>query len=259
MDYNLHTHTIRCSHALGQDEEYVIRAIDRGLKVFGFSDHVPLALLDGFESTYRVQTKDASDYALSVNALKEKYKEKIKIYLGFEMEYYPDIFDDMLKYVKDLGAEYLVLGQHFIGPEYPRGNNNDYTYYQTDDIKVLKKYCDLVVEGIKTGVFTYVCHPDIINFNGDIKTYREQVERICKASKEYDVPLEINFLGIRENRVYPREEFWSVAGKIGSPVTFGSDAHNPMHVVKEDDLITAKEIVKKYDLNYIGRPKIIKI
>ncbi|MBQ7793091.1 MAG: hypothetical protein IJ366_01090 [Clostridia bacterium] len=47
--------------------------------------------------------------------LKEKYKDEIDIKIGFEIEYYPDEFNNMLKNAIDLGAEYLILGQHFLG------------------------------------------------------------------------------------------------------------------------------------------------
>jgi Histidinol phosphatase and related hydrolases of the PHP family len=36
---NWHTHTSRCGHAVGTDEEYVQAAIQGGLKTLGFSDH----------------------------------------------------------------------------------------------------------------------------------------------------------------------------------------------------------------------------
>ncbi len=36
---NYHTHTARCGHAIGTDEEYVQTAIQAGLKTLGFSDH----------------------------------------------------------------------------------------------------------------------------------------------------------------------------------------------------------------------------
>ena len=40
MKYCYHTHTKRCGHAVGEDEEYVIEAIKAGIKDLGFSDHV---------------------------------------------------------------------------------------------------------------------------------------------------------------------------------------------------------------------------
>ena len=46
MDYNYHTHTARCGHAVGEDEEYVKRAIECGIKYMGFSDHAPIRFPD---------------------------------------------------------------------------------------------------------------------------------------------------------------------------------------------------------------------
>ena len=37
---NYHTHTSRCGHALGTDEEYVLEALGFGLTELGFSDHI---------------------------------------------------------------------------------------------------------------------------------------------------------------------------------------------------------------------------
>ena len=41
LENNYHTHTARCGHAIGTDEEYVLKAIEIGVKELGFSDHVP--------------------------------------------------------------------------------------------------------------------------------------------------------------------------------------------------------------------------
>ena len=38
MIANYHTHTYRCHHADGTEREYVERAIENGLKIFGFSE-----------------------------------------------------------------------------------------------------------------------------------------------------------------------------------------------------------------------------
>ena len=39
LKQNFHTHTSRCGHAIGLDEDYVKTAIKAGIKVLGFSDH----------------------------------------------------------------------------------------------------------------------------------------------------------------------------------------------------------------------------
>lgn len=38
---NYHTHTTRCMHAIGSEEEYILAAISAGYTELGFSDHTP--------------------------------------------------------------------------------------------------------------------------------------------------------------------------------------------------------------------------
>ncbi len=252
MDYNYHTHTKRCSHATGEDEEYILRAIEGGVRHMGFSEHAPLKLPDGTEHYYRLQVADMEDYFSTLKALREKYKEQIEISIGFEMEYYAEYFDEMLKLARDSGAEYLILGQHQIclTPDYI------HSYKVTDDPQLLVRFVDATVAAMRTGVFSYVAHPDIIRFEGDEELYRRQMRRICLESLELDIPLELNFLGIREGRAYPNMRFWQIAGEVGAPVTFGFDAHFPDAAYDAESLIKAREMVAKCGLNYIGRPRL---
>ena len=83
------------------------------------------------------------------------------------------------------------------------------------------------------------------------------MRRICQTSKECSIPLEINFKGIRENRIYPNETFWQIAGDVGAPVTFGSDAHDSIDAYDGRSLEKACKIIEKYSLNYVGKPNII--
>ena len=88
LDFNYHTHTYRCGHAVGEDEQYVINAIKLGIKKLGFSDHVMLP--SGFDQPgIRGSFAQLEDYLHSIRALKEKYKDQIEIFVGFEAEYYP--------------------------------------------------------------------------------------------------------------------------------------------------------------------------
>lgn len=256
MNYNYHTHTPRCRHANGTPEEYVIRAIDSGIKYFGFSDHLPFAFPNGKESNYRVPVKEAKEYVSEIAVLKEKYKDKIDIKIGFEMEYYPKYFDEMLKNAIDYGAEYLILGNHFINQT---ENDGTYVLLPNDKAEDLKEYTRCVVEAIKSGVFSYVAHPDIFNFTGDDSVYCTEARKLCVASCEYDIPLEINFLGMRRKKNYPNELFWKIAGEEKSPVIFGCDAHDTHDIPDKESYDVAMEMVNQYKLNYIGKPVIRKI
>ena len=256
MNYNFHTHTYRCSHAYGTEEEYIKKAIEGGIKQLGFSDHLPFRFPDGYESYFRIPVVLVEDYFKTLTALREKYKDEIEIHIGFEMEYYPLYFEDMLRNAREYGAEYLILGQHFLSNEHPdgypvKGGNTS--------VERLKEFVSSVVSAIESGVFTYVAHPDNFGFIGDEEIYREEVRKICVASREMDVPLEINFLGIRENRHYPNEVFWKVAAEEGSPVTFGFDAHTVSSAYDGESLQKAETLVRELNLNYIGAPKLRKI
>ena len=254
MDYNYHTHTFLCMHATGALEHYVASAIKGGIKYMGFSDHIPFLRADGDYSNYRIRPQTVGFYIDEVKRLKEKYKDQIDIKMGFEMEYYPKDFDRMLKSAIDYGAEYLILGEHFLEDECAQKLSGNAL---TDNEDYLAHYVKNVIAAIKSGVFTYVAHPDIVNFKGPDEIYDREMMKLIKVSEEYNIPLEINFLGIREGRKYPKEHFWELVGKTKAPVTFGFDAHHSSHAADFDSLPKAMELVKKYNLNYIGKPNLI--
>lgn len=254
MEYNYHTHTHRCGHASGTEEEYIKRAIENGIKYMGFSDHVPLRFSDGTESGHRIPVSEAESYCSEIKELGEKYKNEIDIKVGFEMEYYPDYFDETLERVIEYGADYLILGQHYMDSEnvVPK-----HVFAENNDVEDLRKYVSVVVSAMRKKVYTYIAHPDGFNFVGDVCVYQNEIRKMCIASRELDVPLEINFLGIRDNRNYPNNAFWQIAGEEKCPVVFGFDSHDIPSAFDGESLAVAKKMVEKYDLNYIGKPKLV--
>ncbi len=225
----------------------------------GFSDHAPFRQNDGFGLYWRVQEDELSDYISELRLIRDKYIGKTELNIGFEMEYYRESFDKMLETAVLAGGEYIILGQHFLDEEAERSSANFHTIVPTDSEEKLRAYADTVSEGIRTGKFTYVAHPDIMNFTGDAELYRKEMSKICEASKECGVPLEINLLGIREGRNYPCSAFWQLAGEIGAPVTFGFDAHRAIDAFDGDSIPIAEALVEKYGINYIGRPRLVRI
>ena len=74
MKANYHTHTARCGHAKGTDEQYVRAAIAQNFDVLGFSDHVPWPYASGYTHTGVRMTVDRLDeYIASLRALKARY------------------------------------------------------------------------------------------------------------------------------------------------------------------------------------------
>ena len=70
---NFHTHTSRCKHAYGKDEEYVISAIENQYKILGFSDHSCWKYNTGFVSGMRMRLNEFDGYKNSILSLKEKF------------------------------------------------------------------------------------------------------------------------------------------------------------------------------------------
>ena len=78
--FNYHTHTYRCGHAGGDDEQYVRAAIAAGYQILGFSDHAPYPGV--VHRGDRMNMEELDGYITSINHLKEKYADQIEIKLG---------------------------------------------------------------------------------------------------------------------------------------------------------------------------------
>lgn len=74
---------------------------------------------------------------------------------------------------------------------------------------------------------------------------------ICRTAKELQIPLEINLLGIRSHRSYPRRSFWTVAAEYGCEVVLGSDAHSPDMVSDPESEAVAQSWIRQLDLHLI--------
>ncbi len=232
---NYHTHTARCGHANGADEEFVKAAIEGGFDEIGFSDHAPMLFPSelNYYSSFRMKPELAQDYVNSVKALREQYAGEIKINLGFELEYYPALFENELEYLKSFGIDYLILGQHFTLNEFEPAAF--YCGSKTSDAAIFNQYIKQAIEGLETGKFTYFAHPDLINFIGDEDYYKQQMYGLCRRARELGIPLEFNMYGFIDNRNYPNGAFWELAAEVGNDVVIGLDAHWP-------ELFTMREV-----------------
>ena len=251
MLFNYHTHTKRCNHAQGDEREYVEHAVKSGLKTLGFSDHAPYLFPNSdYQSFFRMKQDELFSYAESVRTLAKEYQKDIRILCGFELEYYPDFHKQEMAFLSQVKPDYLLLGQHFVGNEFSRLNS---TGIKTDDF-ALVSYVTQVIAGLATGNFLYLAHPDIAGVSCSPETVDREYRRLCEYAKHTGIPLEINFLGLRDKRRYPSEKFFEIAGQVGASVIFGADAHEPWVVADKESEKTAWDMVKKFNLKVIDKP-----
>lgn len=251
MIANYHTHTVRCRHAKGTEREYIEQAIANGLKVLGFSDHAPYLFYDSVEvpegayySNMRMRPEEFRDYCDTLVQLREEYKDRIRILIGLEMEYYPAHFQRTRRWMKDFPVDYLILGQHFLGNE----QNAPYSGAKTNDEATLARYVDQVIAGLKTGCFSYVAHPDLLCYTGRDRIYTAHMTRLCKAMKAAGAPAELNLLGFEQHRSYPNPRFWELVAETGCPCVLGCDAHVPAAVAKPHIIANARQYLSNFRL-----------
>ena len=169
--------------------------------------------------------------------------------MGFEAEYLPYLFDEQLQMCEDLGVEYLILGQHFLNG----ACEGKAAVMKTTEELALRTYLNNVLEGLSTGKYTYLCHPDLINYQGDDRIYYEAMRYLCEETKSMDIPLEINLLGAGDGRNYPSDRFFAIAGEVGNDVIIGIDAHEPESIGNQKAYLRGMEYVNKYGLHLLKK------
>ncbi|MBR5684013.1 MAG: histidinol-phosphatase [Ruminococcus sp.] len=247
MFANYHTHTCRCGHAQGEDREFVEHAIAGGIKVLGFADHCPWVFDNGYVSDIRMKLSEVEGYFRSLTDLKKEYSDDIRIYIGFEAEYIPQLIEAQDRLLADYPLDYMIMGQHFNDPEY----EGDYMGAPVFRESLLIQYVDRIIEGMESGRYRYVAHPDLIRYMGGDEEYEKHMTRLCEYLKVKDIPVEINLLGMAGGRHYPSDRFFSIAQKIGNKAIIGCDAHIPGALCDSAAIKRGREFADRYGLEIV--------
>jgi histidinol-phosphatase (PHP family) len=236
MKVDLHNHTVLCNHATGSVNEYVEAAIARGTEYFGFSDHAPME----YDHEYRMSFFQMELYEQWVQEARERYKEKITILLGYEVDFLPKYMDDR---VLKRPCDYLIGSIHFIDEW--GFDNPDYIHkYEGANMDIIySRYFELMEAMALSGKFDIVGHFDLLKvFNFFPKTdIRILAANALKAIKKANMTVEINVSGLRKpvSEAYPSPLLLESIALLEIPITFSSDAHRPDQVGMFSDEIEA--------------------
>ena len=254
MRVDLHNHTRLCNHAEGSLEEYIEKAIEQNIDIFGFSDHAPM----DFDPRYRMGFSQMKEYEEGVKEVRKKYEGQIDIRLAYEVDYLPGHID---KRVLEADVDYLIGSVHFID-KWGFDNPEFIGKYEGADIDAIwQDYFDLVEQMAKEGLFDIVGHLDLIKvFKYVPKTdVRLIAQKAMDAIKRAGMSIEINAAGYRKpiGEPYPSRELLIMAYERGIPITFGSDAHKPKQVgFKKDEIVAfAKSVGYTEAVHYIKRER----
>lgn len=249
---DLHNHTARCNHAEGTIDDYIKKAIERKIDIFGFSDHAPM----DFDPRYRMDFKQMKAYENDIRTAQLKYKDQIEIRLAYEVDYVPGHIDER---VLKTDVDYLIGSVHFID-RWGFDNPEFIGRYEGADIDTIwRDYFELVERMAKEGKFDIVGHLDLIKvFKYVPKTDVRLIARdAMDAIKKSGMVIEINAAGYRKpiGEPYPSRELLEMAYERSIPITFGSDAHKPSQVgYKKDEIMAfAKSVGYTEAIDFIKR------
>jgi len=230
---DLHNHTTLCNHATGSIEEYIKRAIELKIDIYGFSEHAPM----DFDKKYRLDIKEKEFYENEIRNLKDKYKEQIKILLAYEVDYMQNIpmLDDILNAKVDylIGSVHFLDGWGFDNPEFIG------EYKNRDIDKIWQDYFDTIESMANSNLFDVVGHFDLIKVfkflpNSDIK---KMAYNALKAIKNSNMVVEVNAAGLRKpiKETYPSKDILELVYEMNIPITLSSDAHSVEQIGFEYD------------------------
>ena len=217
-----HVHTFRSGHAEEiNDEAYIQKAIEYGATGIWFTDHAPF-LGDPFGN--RMKYDELEEYISTLSHYKTAYSDSISVHIGLEIEYFPS-FEAYYKELRtNSDMEMLLLGQHMA--ETVPGK---YTFSWDKERLKKEEFLALgnaIVEGIETGYFDAVAHPDRIFrrcklWNDDMQSVSEE---IIHAAQKQAIPLEINVSSMTQKHHF-WQQFWaSVPSDVQKII--GVDAHS---------------------------------
>lgn len=257
MLQNLHTHTTFCD-GKNSAREMIESAISMGFDSLGFSGHAPTVQKTDWEM------KDVDGYKNEILKLKEEYADKIKIFLGIELDRYSEgAFEDK-------GFEYKIGSVHMA---FKNGAQIDYDHayeqsrsyidelFDGNSLEYARLYFSTLAELPSVFDFDFVGHfdvltkfsekhPELIPIEG--KEYRNMALEALHTLKETHEFFEVNTGAIsRGHRTtpYPAPFILDEMKALNCKLILTSDCHAGNAI--DCNFKEAKEYIKSHGFDHL--------
>lgn len=242
---NFHTHSSFCD---GKNtlSEMAKAAYEKGITHLGFSSHA----IFPFSGTWHIQIKDFESYKNEIDHLKEEYKGRMKIYMGFEADWLPPAAAPVKSYYSKWKPDFLIGSVHYVSSEKGLASVDHKTdmvkrgidfAFDGDGRKMVKAYFETQRKMLETCDFDILAHPDLVRkrngelslFDENEEWYKKELELTADAIAKAGVIAEINTGAIVRGAmddVYPSATFLSMLKERNVPVCISSDAHTAQGV-----------------------------
>jgi histidinol-phosphatase (PHP family) len=250
MFSSMHTHTIFCD---GKDDiETMCRtAYEKKMFAIGFSAHAPITKKTGIPSQWHLPDEKLDEYVTEVLAAKERWRGKIDVFLGLEVDYIKGLRSAVDSDIIAINPDYLIGSIHYVVPANGAepftidGHWDEFTKglaqgFNGDAEALMHSYYDATAEMIAIGGFEILGHADLLKKNCHNKNLwnkeseisrQEEIARAIASSQAIAserIIVEANTGGLNRgkiNETYPSPDFLRIFNKNNVPVIITSDAH----------------------------------
>lgn len=230
---NFHTHTTFCD-GCDTPEELVEEALRLGCAAIGFSGHS----FTPFDRSYCMSKEKTEEYKAEVRWLKEKYRGKIKIFLGIEQDYFSPCPTENYDYV--IGSvHYVKKNGEYLPVDESREifSVNVMRYYGGDFFAFCEDYYELVADLYVRTHCDIVGHFDLVTkFNEGDALFDTSSPRYCRAAdnalsalKDCGAVFEINSGAVARGyrrEPYPQRRILEKMQSLGVKTIKNSDCHS---------------------------------
>ena len=233
---DVHNHT-NASHGKASVGEMYAAAKDRGLAVYGFSEHSPRPEAYSYPVEYREHLRqNFVRYASEVMQLRA-LSGSPKVLLGMELDWFPSERPFMEAAVAAYPFDYIIGGIHFLGSWGFDFTQDDWKISPQQCYTRYENYFRTLADMARSGLVDIAAHPDIIKlYSVDVfhqwLAMPESLALISEALtaiRDNGLVMEISSAGLRKpcNEIYPHPAIMRLASDLGVKISFGSDAHCP--------------------------------
>lgn len=231
---DFHMHTVFCD-GKNTAEEMVLKGIEIGLSVIGFSVHSPL---DHDKSGWCIRPDKTEAYRAEIHRLRDQYADKIRIYCGIEQDYFSKTSVDSYDYV--IGSVHSV----FKDGEYVDVDHSVETsaraiceLYDGDIYAYAEAYYALVADVVRQTNADIIGHFDLLTKFQDrglafdpenpryIAAWKRAADQLLQTGKPFEINTGAISRGYRK-MPYPALDIMKYLAEHGGKAVITSDSHS---------------------------------
>ncbi len=233
-----HTHTARCGHAGGRDEQYVEAAAAAGCAAVAVTDHLPLYWLPAAERdpSLAMAPEELPRYVDAVLALAERYRGRIEVLLGIEADFvsgHEEALAELLEahpFDVVLGSVHWLDGWWVDAP----GSRARYQLGRAEVDGIWRDYAGAVIAAAGSGLFDVLAHLDLPKKFGHRPgaPFAGRQDEVVAAVAASGCAVELSSAGRRKavGEDYPAPDLVRALAAAAVPFALSSDAHAPAEV-----------------------------